>query len=71
MTHWMEKESKRRSKEKTSTHKGYKILSELFSKHNVDFTKEFKITNWSENDKILFEKGMILYGYKHMIKKYL
>lgn len=67
---WMDKIKKKLEKEKAISNSAYENLKYLFLKYNVDFEKNFKITKWENEDKILFEKSMVLYGYENLIKKY-
>lgn len=70
MAKWQDKAEAKIIKQETAYKKGYKILVALFEKSNVDFTKNFKVTNWNETDKKDFRKGMTLYGYEKLISKY-
>lgn len=70
MAKWMDKEESKQIRNENKNRRGYQILVTLFKKYKVDFTKDFKVTNWALQDQKDFQKGMKLYGYEKMIPKY-
>lgn len=70
MAKWQDKTEKRIIKEEKESRDGRKILSELFSRYKVNFTKKFKITNWTKEEQWQFERGMKKLGYEGLIRKY-